>query len=239
MAFGKTNAPTGEKNRIERISVNGTEIEPINQKVDIPIPENTDTNTTYTLTKSGNTITLHGSDGSKSSVTDSDTVYSTMKGASASTAGTAGLVPAPAKGTATRYLRSDGTWHIPPDTNTTYDTATQSTAGLMSAEDKAKLDSIPAGGMSAYVGKITIDSSASNSPFKIKTSSRPKFIQMYYTGYGTDFNGGSIRCYTESGSYYLSGNSYAHITFEDDGITISWAADSGIGSFSHQYIVFC
>lgn len=38
------------------------------------IPE--DTNTTYTLTKSGSTITLNGSDGSETSVTDSNTTYS-------------------------------------------------------------------------------------------------------------------------------------------------------------------
>lgn len=37
-------------------------------------------------------------------------------------AGGTGLVPAPATGTANRYLRSDGTWQVPPDnnTNTTY-----------------------------------------------------------------------------------------------------------------------
>ena len=33
----------------------------------------TDTNTTYTITKSGTTITLRGSDGSTSTVSDSDT----------------------------------------------------------------------------------------------------------------------------------------------------------------------
>ena len=38
------------------------------------IPE--DTNTTYTLTKSGSIITLNGSDGSETSVTDSNTTYS-------------------------------------------------------------------------------------------------------------------------------------------------------------------
>lgn len=43
-----------------------------------------------------------------------------MKGASSSAAGSAGYVPAPAAGAANRYLRSDGTWAIPPDTNTTY-----------------------------------------------------------------------------------------------------------------------
>lgn len=69
-----------------------------------------------------------------------DTTYSDMVGATASTAGKHGLVPAPAVGAATRYLRSDGTWQVPPDTNTTYSDATQSKSGLMSATDKTKLD---------------------------------------------------------------------------------------------------
>lgn len=166
----------------------------------------TNTNTTYTLSKSGSTITLEGSDGSSTSVTDANTTYtlssfgvtataaelnytdgvtsniqtqlngkaasshthgtasttaagflrqlngstsnflrgdgtwatppnttySAMKGATASTAGSAGLVPAPSAGAATRYLRSDGTWTTPPDTNTTYSAmkgATSSAAG--------------------------------------------------------------------------------------------------------------
>lgn len=46
-----------------------------------------DSDTTYELTKSGNTIMLTGSDGSKTSVTDSNTTYSTMTQAQA-TAGT-------------------------------------------------------------------------------------------------------------------------------------------------------
>lgn len=71
--------------------------------------------------------------------------YSNMKGATSTAAGTAGLVPAPAAGAATRYLRSDGTWVVPPDTNTTYGAATQSAAGLMSAADKKKLDGVAAG----------------------------------------------------------------------------------------------
>lgn len=81
-----------------------------------------DTNTTYSLSKSGSTITLKGSDGSTTSVTDADTntTYSTFKGATTSAAGGTGLVPAPATGAANRYLRSDGTWQVPPDNNTTY-----------------------------------------------------------------------------------------------------------------------
>ena len=46
---------------------------------------NTDTNTTYTLSKNGSTITLTGSDGKTTSVTDSNTTYST------GTSSTAGL----------------------------------------------------------------------------------------------------------------------------------------------------
>lgn len=75
------------------------------------IPEVTDP-VTYSLSKSGSTITLTGSDGSKTSVTDADTntTYSAMEGATSSAAGTTGLVPAPAAGYNTRYLRGDGTW---------------------------------------------------------------------------------------------------------------------------------
>lgn len=42
-----------------------------------------------------------------------DTTYSPMTGASASAAGTAGLVPAPAAGKQGQFLRGDGTWAAP------------------------------------------------------------------------------------------------------------------------------
>lgn len=76
---------------------------------------------------------------------DANTTYSTMKGATTSAAGGSGLVPAPATGAANRYLRSDGTWQVPPDNNTTYSDATQSAHGLMTAADKKKLDGIATG----------------------------------------------------------------------------------------------
>lgn len=69
---------------------------------------------------------------------DNNTTYSAMTGATASAAGKAGLVPAPAAGASTRYLRSDGTWQVPP--NTTYAVATTSTSGLMGNTDKSKLN---------------------------------------------------------------------------------------------------
>ena len=42
-----------------------------------------------------------------------DTTYSNMTGATSSAAGKAGLVPAPAAGKQTSFLRGDGTWSVP------------------------------------------------------------------------------------------------------------------------------
>lgn len=58
-----------------------------------------------------------------------DTTYSAMTGATASAAGTAGLVPAPAAGKQASFLRGDGTWVVP--TNTTYAKGTYNTLGLI------------------------------------------------------------------------------------------------------------
>ena len=54
--------------------------------------------------------------------------HSNMTAATASAAGKAGLVPAPAAGAQTKYLRGDGTWQTPPDTNTTYSNMKGATA---------------------------------------------------------------------------------------------------------------
>lgn len=87
---------------------------------------------TYSLSKSGSEIILTSSNGNTTSVTDSDTTYSNMKGATTSVAGTSGLVPAPSTGAANRYLRSDGTWAVPPDNNTTYSNFVKSGSGAKS-----------------------------------------------------------------------------------------------------------
>ena len=49
-----------------------------------------------------------------------DTTYSNMTAATASAAGKAGLVPAPAAGEQTSFLRGDGTWVVPTDTKYTH-----------------------------------------------------------------------------------------------------------------------
>lgn len=79
-----------ERNTIVGIQKNGLDLGiNSNRKVNIAIPTRTseltndsgfktsDNNTTYTLSKSGNRITLQGSDGTSTYVTDSDTTYTT------------------------------------------------------------------------------------------------------------------------------------------------------------------
>lgn len=57
-----------------------------------------------------------------------DHTYGNMKGATSSSAGSAGLVPAPNIGEQLKFLRADGTWVIP--TNTTYSVGTSSYSGI-------------------------------------------------------------------------------------------------------------
>lgn len=64
-----------------------------------------------------------------------------MGAASASTAGTIGLVPASASGDQGKFLKADGTWGVPE--NTTYpNVGTTGNSGLMTVADKIKLDGI-------------------------------------------------------------------------------------------------
>ena len=75
--------------------------------------------TTYTLAKSVP---------ADAKFTDTNT-WTALKGATTSAAGTAGYAPAPSAGEVNRYLRSDGTWAVPPDNNTTYSNFVKSGSG--------------------------------------------------------------------------------------------------------------
>ena len=104
----------------------------------------TDTNTTYGvvgangstgLVKNGSTVTSASGYTACPIVSgvpyykDTNTTYANMKAATASAAGAAGLVPAPAAGEQTSFLRGDGTWVVP--TNTTYGLASTTANGLL------------------------------------------------------------------------------------------------------------
>ena len=58
---------------------------------------------------------------------DSNSTYSAFKGATSSTAGGTGLVPAPTTSNVSQYLKGDGTWGTP--TNTTYSNFVKSGSG--------------------------------------------------------------------------------------------------------------
>lgn len=104
----------------------------------------TDTNTTYSvvgangstgLVKNGSTVTSASGYTACPIISgvpyykDTNTTYANMKAATASAAGAAGLVPAPAAGKQTSFLRGDGTWVVP--TNTTYGLASTTANGLL------------------------------------------------------------------------------------------------------------
>lgn len=109
------------------------------------IKDNINTNTTYTLTKSGNTITLKGSDGSSFNVTDSNTIYNN---------------------------------------------ATASSAGLMSAADKSKLDSVATG-----ANKTVVDASfVANSTNPVQS----KIVKSALDGKSDTGHTHDDRYYTES-----------------------------------------
>lgn len=116
-----------------------------NGKMYVNVPW-TDNNTTYTQATSDNLglvkigysangknypVALDGSGKMYVNVpwTDTNTTYSNMGAATSSTAGKAGLVPAPAAGKQASFLCGDGTWVVP--TNTTYAKANTSTLGLV------------------------------------------------------------------------------------------------------------
>lgn len=104
----------------------------------------TDTNTTYGVVGANGTTGLVKNGSTVTSVSgytacpiisgvpyykDTNTTYANMKAATASAAGAAGLVPAPAAGKQTSFLRGDGTWVVP--TNTTYGLASTTANGLL------------------------------------------------------------------------------------------------------------
>lgn len=111
--------------------------------------------------------------------TPPNTTYSVMTGASSSTAGKSGLVPAPAAGKQTSFLRGDGTWVVP--TNTTYSQATSSTLGLV---------------------KIGFAESGKNYPVELNSSGQ-MFVNVPWTDNNTTYTAAS------GGGLSLSGNAFS------------------------------
>lgn len=176
--------------------------------------------------------------------TNTNTTYSNMTGATASAAGKAGLVPAPAAGKQTSFLRGDGKWVVP--TNTTYSAATQSANGLMSAADKKKLDGI-ATGANNYT--YTLPAATSSVLGGVKTStgitnSSGTISVAYGTAAGTACQGNDSRLSnartpvahtSTTASTYGQANAqyYGHVKISDNYLGSSGNAASGVAASSY------
>lgn len=153
---------------------------------------------------------------------DKDTTYSNMGAASASAAGKAGLVPAPAAGDQAKFLQANGTWATPTDTK--YSNATASASGLMSAADKTKLDGM----------ENTIDtkiSAAVAGVYKFKGS--VAFASLPTTGMVAGDTYNITNAFTTTASFAEgAGKSYpagTNVSYTTDG---KWDCLAGIYDFS-------
>lgn len=126
----------------------------------IQIKDNINTNTTYTLTKSGSTITLKGSDGSSVNVTDSNTIYNN---------------------------------------------ATASAAGLMSAADKSKLDSVATGANKTVVDASFVTNSTNPVQSKVvksaldgKSNTSHKHVKADITDFPTSMPASDVSAWAKA-----------------------------------------
>ncbi|MCI6072158.1 MAG: hypothetical protein MR715_10275, partial [Subdoligranulum sp.] len=122
-------------------------------------------------------------DGTAKWVADKDTTYTNFKGATADAAGAHGLVPAPAAGAQTKYLRGDGTWQA----------LSKSTVGLGNVDNTADANKSVKYATKAANADVAIGVADYNTPSKtIKigyngdgiTGDAIKYIAGYTTGDG-------------------------------------------------------
>lgn len=134
-------ATAAELNKLDGVTATATElnyVDGVTSNIQTQLNSKSASNHTHSTASTNAAGFLRQLNGSTSNflrgdgtwATPPNTTYSDMKGATSSTAGTHGLVPAPAAGNQAKFLRGDGTWQTP--TNTTYSTfkaATSSAAG--------------------------------------------------------------------------------------------------------------
>lgn len=120
-------------------------------------------NTTYIkgLSVSGKVITFTRGDNTTGTITtqDTNTTYSNMTAATADAAGKAGLVPAPAAGAQAKFLRGDGTWQVPTNTDSNVLQTVSTTAGefALLAKDQTAVTTTTSG--SVFASGVTVNPS--------------------------------------------------------------------------------
>lgn len=178
-------------------------------------PEYYDGKAITSITRNGTTFTATYLDGTTTTFTqqDNNTTYSEMTGATSRAKGKSGLVPAPAAGKHTAFLRGDGTWATP--TNTTYSAMTGATS---SAAGKSGLVPAPAAGDNTKFLRgdgtwvvptntnttYTIATGDSNGQIKVTPSSG--------TAYNVSVKGLGSAAYTASTAYDAAGSANTALT---------------------------
>lgn len=181
--------------------------------------------TTYTLTKSGSTITLTGSGGDVSSVVDANTTYALSLSGHTLTltpsSGSAQSVTIPDDNTTYTIGISGTTITLTPSSGTaqtvTIPDATTTSAGVMSASDKSKLNGIESG---AEVN-VQSDWNQSNSSADDYIKNKPSLATVATTGDYDDLtNKPSLATVATTGDYDDLTNKPTIPTVNDGTLTI-------------------
>jgi len=168
-----------------------------------------------------------------------------MTGADGTHPGTGGTVPAPAATDNVKYLRGDATWADPTPAN-----ATTSTAGLMSAADKTKLDGIASQATKGETSVVTvidddpsvfidIDTWSSSSSYIVNYPKNYDFIIFEYYFGGTDNSTGMRR--TKETTVYplfkLKAETAGTSNYELDAVPLTVHAPSGTKVATRRAII--
>lgn len=166
-----------------------------------------------------------------------DTTYKEMTGAGTSSAGKAGLVPAPATGDQAKYLRGDGTWGTP--SNTTYSnmtgasSSTAGKAGLVPAPAAGKQTSYLRGDGTWAVPTNTTYSPATSSSNGLMSSSDKAKLDAFGAAstYALKTDLSSVYKYKGSKATYsalpASGNTTGDVwNVESDGMNYAWTGSA-------------
>ena len=175
----------------------------------------TDTNTTYKLSKSGSTVTLTGSDGSTTSVADSNTTYSSLKNPYSLDIQNNGNTVASYDGSTAKTAN--------------FTNATTSANGLMSAADKSKLDGIGAGSnvksVNGKTGAVSLSKADVGLGNVDNTSDADKHVRANNIQWGGNNIVNDISPLDVATSNLFAGNIMAYS--KPAGITVEYSTDGG------------
>lgn len=139
--------------------------------------------------------------------------FEVFTGATASVAGTAGIVPGAAAGQQLSFLRGDGSWAVPTDTNTTY---TAGTGLTLSGTEFQHADTSTAGSSSnsgrTYIQSITVDGFGHVTAISTATETVTDTNTTYTAGSGLTLTGTSFSHTDTSSASNLTASSRTYVT---------------------------